>query len=186
MWFGWISGRGFGISITADQWIMVALGTQKKRLVRETSKNGTTVGAERPGIEVSGNSVFVTWMDGRDGEPSCYTMPKCSQVYFKRSLDGGNTWGPDVRLTSEPTYSARPVVTSIANKVFIAYDHSQVNDGNDAYLLESDDGGTSWSSAQRMSYSAAARHTTTLAADPFLFCIHGCAKSWKYFLSNVE
>jgi BNR repeat-like domain len=141
----------------------------EKRLVPGKSKNGTTVGAERPGIEVSGNSVFVTWMDGRDGEPSCYTLPECSQVYFKRSLDGGNTWEPDVRLTHEPTYSARPVVTSIANKVFIAYDHSQANDGNDAYLLESDDGGSSWRSPQRISYSASASHTTTLAADPFLF-----------------
>jgi len=34
---------------------------------------------------------------------------------------------PDVRLTTEPTYSARPVVASIANKVFIAYDHSRAN-----------------------------------------------------------
>jgi hypothetical protein len=139
------------------------------RLVRGTSKNGSTVGAERPGIDVSANSVFVTWSDGRDGEPHCYTMPECSQVYFKRSLDGGNTWEQDVRLTSDPTYSSRPVVTSRANRVFIAYDHSQANDGNDAYLLESNDGGASWNSAQRMSYSKAADHTTALVENSFVY-----------------
>ena len=108
-------------------------------------------------------------MDGRDGESHCYSMPECSQVYFKRSLDGGNTWEPDMRLTTDSTYSARPVVTSIANRVFISYDHSQANDGNDAYLLESDDGGGSWHSAQRISHSKAADHTTSLADNSFLF-----------------
>jgi BNR repeat-like domain len=142
------------------------------RLVRGTSKNGSTVGAERPGIDVSGNSVFVAWMDGRDGEPPCYSMPECSQVYFKRSLDGGNTWEPEVRLTADSTYSARPVVTSVGSRVFVAYDHSQANDGNDAYLLESTDGGASWNSAQRISYTKAADHTTALAEDSSVYLAH--------------
>ncbi|HXO22446.1 MAG TPA: sialidase family protein [Thermoanaerobaculia bacterium] len=47
----------------------------------------------RPSIAAAGRKVNLVWCDGRDGE---------SQVYFKRSADGGATWGPDVRLTASP------------------------------------------------------------------------------------
>jgi hypothetical protein len=60
-------------------------------------------------------------------------------------------------------------VTSVGDRVFVAYDHSPANDGNDAYLLESDDGGASWKSAQRISYSKAADHTIALAEDSSVY-----------------
>jgi hypothetical protein len=45
----------------------------------------------RPSIAAAGLAVVLVWCDGRDGQ---------SQVYLKRSADGGATWGPDVRLTA--------------------------------------------------------------------------------------
>ena len=107
-------------------------------------------------------------MDARDGNPMCYSAPECTEVYYKRSLDNGTTWEPDVRLTNNITYSARPIVASSGNNIFIAYDHAQANDGNDATIKVSNDGGNSWGSAQRLTFNKGADHTTVTAHNSFV------------------
>ena len=42
-------------------------------------------------IATSGDSVHVVWSDNRDGHP---------EIYYKRSIDGGISWGADTRLTN--------------------------------------------------------------------------------------
>lgn len=61
-----------------------------------------------------GSSVRVVWMGDRDGHPRCYTISKCSEVYYKRSEDGRKTWGRDVRLTVDSPLSGRPDVAVLA------------------------------------------------------------------------
>ncbi len=63
---------------------------------------GAGIGAGRPQMASLGNSVHVVWSDGRDGNPPCYTMPVCSEVYYKSSLDGGRTWGGDTFAQPRP------------------------------------------------------------------------------------
>ncbi|MBI4722367.1 MAG: exo-alpha-sialidase, partial [Candidatus Stahlbacteria bacterium] len=46
-----------------------------------------------PSIAVRDSIVHIVWMDNRDGN---------HEIYYKRSLDNGNTWEPDVRLTNDP------------------------------------------------------------------------------------
>ena len=53
--------------------------------------------SEVPQIAASGDSVYVTWWDGRDGT---------ADIYFNRSLDGGATWlTSDIRLDTKPRRS---------------------------------------------------------------------------------
>ncbi|MBM2842129.1 MAG: BNR/Asp-box repeat-containing protein, partial [Bacteroidetes bacterium] len=59
----------------------------------DTRLTNNTSGSQFPSISVSGQVVHVVWMDGRDGN---------SEIYYKRSTDGGISWGSDTRLTNSP------------------------------------------------------------------------------------
>jgi hypothetical protein len=59
-----------------------------------------------PEVAGSGDRVYVTWYDRRHG---------AMDVFFRRSLDGGRTWGPtDLRLDTDPPGSAESSVPRIA------------------------------------------------------------------------
>ncbi len=81
----------------------------------------------------SGN-VIVAWYDTRDGT---------SQVYIKRSNDGGVTWGPDTRLSQGAAGSEHPAIAMSAPHVYVAW-HDFRNGKPDIYLRHSADGGTTW------------------------------------------
>jgi hypothetical protein len=49
----------------------------------------------------SGPNVYVTWQDTRDGN---------WEIYFKRSTDRGASWDPDLRLTSDSSWSQNPQI----------------------------------------------------------------------------
>ena len=57
--------------------------------IRLTNQISTST---NPSIAVSGQIVHVVWFDGRDGN---------YEIYHKRSVDNGVTWGPDTRLTND-------------------------------------------------------------------------------------
>jgi hypothetical protein len=52
--------------------------------------------SQRPSVVSAGSDVFVIWFDSRDGN---------NELYGKCSRDAGRTWGPDVRITSDPSDS---------------------------------------------------------------------------------
>jgi hypothetical protein len=48
----------------------------------------------------------LAWIDGRDGN---------EELYVKRSIDGGTTWGPDTRLTTNGANSWAPSVAIVGD-----------------------------------------------------------------------
>src|SRR4030095_7468017 len=58
--------------------------------------------SQYPSLLVSGSTVHVVWQDKRDGNP---------EIYYKRSTDGGISWGADTRLTNN---SANSLLSSVA------------------------------------------------------------------------
>lgn len=107
----------------------------------------------RPQLAAAADTVHVTWMDTRDGQPACYTMPNCSEVYYKRSVDGGLTWGPDVRLTTDAPFSGRPEIGLVDAAVLVAFDEDRDdNGGHEQHVLRSTDGGVSWGPSTRLSF----------------------------------
>jgi hypothetical protein len=84
--------------------------------VRLTNAPGPS---QRPSIAVSGNSLYVVWFDGRDGN---------DEVYHKASHNGGRSWGPDERLTDDPADSIRPAVSVSHSSVHVVW--SDGRDGN--------------------------------------------------------
>ncbi len=72
------------------------------------------------------------------------------EIYFKRSLDGGASWSPDIRLTHAPDVSARPSIAAQGSGLHVVWFDGR--DGNlEVYGKHSSDGGDTWSSDLRLS-----------------------------------
>lgn len=105
---------------------------------------GSAAGAANsftPRIAAAGNTVYVTWIDERDGN---------GDVYFNRSLDNGSTWLPrDVRLdtgsAAGAAQSAEPRIAVSATAVHVTWEDDRTSPyWADIYYNRSLDGGTTW------------------------------------------
>ncbi len=97
-------------------------------------------------IAASGNELHVVWMDLRDGN---------FDIYYKRSSDGGTSWGADVRLTSDPGDSEYPSVAADGSLVIVVW-HDNRDNNPEIYCKRSTDGGLTWGSDLRLTNDAAA------------------------------
>jgi hypothetical protein len=96
-----------------------------------------------PSIIVSGLIVHVVWFDDRDGY---------YEIYYKRSTNGGISWGPDIRLTYatvDAEYPSLAISDSVLHVVWWDF-RNHVNGGYEIYYKRSTDGGESWESDTRL------------------------------------
>jgi len=91
-------------------------------------------------VSVSGQVVHVVWQDLRDGN---------LEVYYKRSSDGGSSWGTDTRLTNDPAISGSPSGAVSGQVVHVVWTDDR--DGNyEIYYKRSTDGGVNWGADTRL------------------------------------
>ncbi len=110
-----------------------------------------------PAIAVdSSDNLHVAWFD--------YT-PGNAEIYYKRSSDGGATWSPNQRLTWNSGDSCCPVLTvdSSENLHVVWYDYTPGN--VEIYYKKSSDGGATWSSSQRLTWTSGASWHPVIALD---------------------
>lgn len=101
---------------------------------QDTPLTMDSIGSQNPSIAVSGSNVHLIWQDLRDGN---------WEIYYKRSLDGGSIWSPDVRLTQDSFSSANPSISVSDSNVQIVWADNR--SGQYAiYHKRSSDGGVSW------------------------------------------
>jgi len=94
----------------------------------------------RPSISLFGQVVHVVWTDSRHG---------LAEIYYKRSTDGGVTWGADTRLTNNNASSYRPSLSVSGQNVHVVwYDNRDGN--NEIYYKRSTNGGTNWGADTRL------------------------------------
>ncbi|MBI4811526.1 MAG: hypothetical protein HY800_08855, partial [Ignavibacteriales bacterium] len=70
-------------------------------------------------ISANGNVVHVVWRDDRDGN---------DEIYYKRSTDGGVSWGADTRLMNDSAFSALPSISVSGSAVHVVWRDDR--DGN--------------------------------------------------------
>ena len=87
-----------------------------------------------PSVAVSGSSVHVSWYDFRTGSRA---------IFYKRSTDGGMSWGNDVQLTGNYADSYNPAVAVSGQVVHIAW-HDRRDGNEDIFYRRSGDGGVNW------------------------------------------
>jgi hypothetical protein len=98
-----------------------------------------------PSISLSGSFVHVVWEDGRDGSP---------EIYYKRSTDGGISWGSDTRMTNNTAYSYYPSVAVSGSVVHVVWLDGR--DGNpEIYYKRSTDAGVNWGADTRLTNNSA-------------------------------
>ncbi len=109
--------------------------------------------SEYPSVAVSDSIVHIVWQDDRWGN---------YEIYYKRSVDNGETWGGDERLTDALAYSGYPSVAVSDSIVHIVwYDH---RDGNEEiYYNRSIDNGMLWYSDERITDDLAASYNPSIA-----------------------
>ncbi len=89
-------------------------------------------------IAADGDILHVVWSDERD---------TVTEIYYKRSTDGGLSWGADVRLTNNTSISVNPSVAVLGSNVHIVW-----QDGRDGeiYYKQSTDAGSTWGADIRL------------------------------------
>jgi hypothetical protein len=106
-------------------------------------------------VASSGSVVHVVWRDERDGN---------YEIYYKRSTDGGVSWGADTRLTNNIGGSYSPSVAVSGSFVYVVWGDER--DGNyEIYYKSSADGGISWGTDTRLTNNSAYSWYPTVAVS---------------------
>jgi len=111
----------------------------------ETRLTNNTASSQYPSISIFGTLVHAVWQDNRDSN---------WEVYYKRSTDGGTTWGADTRLTNNSAFNWHPSMAVSGSNVHIVWRDNR--DGNqEIYYKLSTDGGTTWGADLRLTNNSA-------------------------------
>ena len=119
----------------------------------DTRLTNSSLLSEYPSVSVSGQAAHVVWVDNRDGN---------SEIYYKRSSDGGSSWGADTRLTNNSSLSEDPSVSVSGQVIHIVFYDNR--DGNyEIYYKRSTDGGSSWGTDVRLTNNSLISGRPTVA-----------------------
>jgi hypothetical protein len=115
-----------------------------------------------PSISATGQVVHIIWEDRRDGN---------SEIYYKRSSDGGLSWGTDSRLTNDPSSSFEPVIASSEQEVHVVwYDYR--NGDAEIYYKRSTDAGVTWQGDVRLTNDGANSISPSITvSDQFVYVV---------------
>jgi hypothetical protein len=96
-------------------------------------------------VAANGDTVHTVWYDNRDGN---------DEIYYKRSTDGGLTWGEDTRLTNNASESSYPSIAVSGSIVHVVWHDTR--DGNyEIYYKRSTDEGLTWGPDTRLTNNPA-------------------------------
>ena len=111
--------------------------------------------------------VRVVWYDTRSG---------LSQIYYKRSTDGGATWGPDTLISAGASGAEHPAIAVSGGRVFVVW-HDFRNSQPDVYLRASADGGSTWGSEMRLTAPGGdGEHPSIAASGAYLRAVWGSGR----------
>lgn len=127
---------------TASSLCITSVVPQWQPDLRLTNDPGTsyTPYCAGSGIATVGNEVHVVWYDSRDGD---------SEIYYKRSTDGGLTWGIDTRLSNAAGSSEFPTIVASGPELHVFWGDGR-HGPEEIYYRNSTDGGTNWGAETRL------------------------------------
>jgi hypothetical protein len=115
---------------------------QDVRLTSGSSLSYTTYYSNARCIASSGDTVHVVWSDNRNGGNW--------EIYYKRSTDGGISWGADTRISNNIYLSTNPSIAVSGSNIHVVWDDNR-DGNNEIYYNRSTDGGISWGTDTRLS-----------------------------------
>jgi len=94
------------------------------------------------GLVVDDGSVHAVWQS---------VMSKTnSEVFYRRSDDGGRTWASEVRLSNSEGRANSPRITAEGEQVHVVWKDKRFDDNGEIFYSRSLDRGKTWSDAKRM------------------------------------
>ncbi len=116
-------------------------------------------------LAVSGDLVHVVWEDFRHGNYPTHQTRFNPEIYYKRSADGGVTWGPDVRLTSDLGNSEHPSITVWGSVLHVVWEDYRDGVNPEIYYKRSTDGGLTWGPDTRLTNSLGTSYHACVTAS---------------------
>jgi BNR repeat-containing family member len=95
-------------------------------------------------VDFSGN-LHVVWVDDTSGN---------REIYYKKSTDGGAIWTGRKRLTWNSGESYKPVIAADSSGGIHVLWHDSTPGNDEIYYKKSPDGGTTWTSSQRLTWTS--------------------------------
>ncbi len=115
-------------------WQNRPLGWSRERQITQGSGDSRLVDLA---ADPSGHALHLTWEDTRDN---------ATEVYYKRSLDNGATWGPDIRLSNLTTGTVEPEPrVGTDGKTVLVFFANKTPAGQHIFYVSSTDGGADFS-----------------------------------------
>jgi len=103
----------------------------------------------------SPNIIYIVWEQYVSGS---------TEIYFKKSTDGGNSWTKNKRLTWNSGYSFHPrIAIDSSNNIYVVWSDTTPSN-EEIFFKKSTNGGISWSS-KRLSWSAGEAEKPKIAID---------------------
>ncbi|MCX6162605.1 MAG: exo-alpha-sialidase [Ignavibacteriae bacterium] len=144
----------FNVSNSPAQWQPDVRLTNAPDSSRLSYNNGKCLAS-------NGNYIHVVWYDKRDGN---------SEIYYKRSSDGGINWGADARLTNSTDFSFYPCIAVSGSLLHVAW--VETRDGNnEIYYKRSTDAGVNWGADSRITSDSAISTFPSIATVGNFVCI---------------
>jgi hypothetical protein len=134
---------------------------------RRSSDAGLTWSSEQrltdnPGRQYASSIVFsdrtlhVAWTDSRHGN---------GEIYYRRSDDGGEHWGQELRLTDNWLISEAPCLAASGSSIHLAWYDARFSAGFDVMYRRSRDGGVTWDEEMRLTDDPFTQNGMSIAAD---------------------
>jgi len=137
---------------------------------RKTTDGGATWGATQrltwnsgssysPAMAIdSSNRIHIVW---HDFTPNDFY----AEIYYKRSTDGGTTWLPAQRMTWTSGSSLSPAIAAVSSQTIHVVWDDDTPGNNEVYHKKSTNGGANWSPAKRLSWTSGQSAYSALVID---------------------
>jgi hypothetical protein len=131
--------------------------------------------SESPSVAVRDSIVHVVWCDTRSGD---------WEVYYKRSINNGENWGADERLTADATYPYFPSVAVRDSIVHIIWD-AFISGNTDIYYKRSIDDGETWDIHEKITSDPDYFWDPSVAVSDSIVHVVWCAKKGGAFNREI-
>ena len=104
----------------------------------------------------SSNGIHVVWADTKSGNPD---------IYYRRSIDKGNSWSGITRLTWNTGASREPSITADSGSGIHVGWQDETPGNYEIYYKSSSNGGSTWTGITRLIWNGGGSTVPALAAD---------------------
>jgi hypothetical protein len=113
-------------------------------------------GSYSPAIAVNGSNIYVVWYDDTPGN---------YEIYFKRSGNGGASWGDNKRLRAANLGDAySPAIAVDGLNIYVVW-HDYTPGDSEIYFRKSDTGGGNWITKKSITNNAGGSYSPAIAVD---------------------